>query len=82
MNLERFKNQLSAFYTMGRIKTKLTKRVSLKLFKNNPESFSSTDYAKNKGRVDASLELYSKKLRNVIAGYLTRLKKAEKQKNL
>ena len=67
---------------MGRIKTKLTKRVSLKLFKNSPESFSSTDYAKNKTKVDSSLEIYSKKLRNVIAGYLTRLKKAEKQKNL
>ena len=66
---------------MGRIKTKLTKRVSLRLYRENPGSFSN-DYSKNKGRVDASLELYSKKLRNVIAGYLTRLKKAEKQKNL
>jgi small subunit ribosomal protein S17e len=62
---------------MGRIKTKLTKRVGFKLFKNHGSNFTH-DYTKNKEEVVALVSLNSKKLRNVIAGYITRLKRSEK----
>lgn len=62
---------------MGRIKTVLVKRTALKLFRQHKAKFKK-DFSKNKKIVEELAEIPSKKLRNVIAGYLTRLTKQEK----
>lgn len=59
---------------MGRIKTTLIKRTAIKLFKSNTDMIK-TDFNENKEVVEKLAEVRSKKLRNIIAGYLTRLKK-------
>ena len=59
---------------MGRIKTTLVKRAAIKLFNSNKEKFGE-DFSKNKLVVDQLAEVPSKKLRNTVAGYVTRLVK-------
>lgn len=59
---------------MGRIKTKMTKRISLKLFKDHKEEFKQ-DFEGNKEIVSRLADIPSKKIRNIIAGYITRLVK-------
>lgn len=59
---------------MGRIKTTLVKRAAIKLFNSNKEKFGE-DFSKNKLIVDQLAEVPSKKLRNTVAGYVTRLVK-------
>ena len=59
---------------MGRIKTDMVKRTGKKLFKEHPKKFSS-NFDKNKTSLDEVAEVRSKKLRNVIAGHITRLVK-------
>ncbi len=63
---------------MGRIKTQLIKRTTLKLLEAHRASFTK-DFTKNKEVVQEKLTSPSKKLRNVIAGYATRLVKNEKE---
>ena len=62
---------------MGRIKTKLIKRVTKKLMQEHPSDFKE-DFRENKLLVDKSLDILSKKLRNSIAGYVTRIVKSKK----
>ncbi|MEK6973885.1 MAG: 30S ribosomal protein S17e [Nanoarchaeota archaeon] len=57
---------------MGRIKTTLTKRTAISLFSSNKEAFQK-DFESNKKIVTEKLDTGSKKLRNIIAGYITRL---------
>ena len=59
---------------MGRIKTRKLKSASKTLFERHEPSFT-TEFAKNKEVVSQYLSTSSKKLRNIIAGYATRLKK-------
>ncbi len=59
---------------MGRIKTTPVKRAAKKLYNNYKDKFSE-DFSKNKLAVSELAEIPSKKLRNVIAGYVTRLVK-------
>ena len=59
---------------MGRIKTKLIKRVTAEIFDKYKERFSG-DFEANKKEVTEVAEIGSKKLKNVIAGYVTRLAK-------
>ena len=59
---------------MGRIKTTPIKRISQKLVREHKDKFK-PDFTKNKKIVDELLDVPSKKLRNVIAGYVTRLVK-------
>ena len=61
---------------MGRIKTALVKRLTRELFKAHREEFS-TDFEKNKEVVNTIANMPSKKIRNVVAGYCTRLKQFE-----
>ena len=61
---------------MGRIKTKLTKRVTNKLVSNYKERFTD-NFEKNKAIVAEVTDIQSKKLRNIIAGYVTRLVKTK-----
>lgn len=59
---------------MGRIKTQFVKRTTKKLLADYPEKFSDS-YEHNKEALRQLLEVESPKIRNVIAGYLTRLKR-------
>jgi len=61
---------------MGRIKTKLIKRKTKELLKVHGESFTK-DFSENKLLTNKHAKVQSKKLRNVIAGYMTRLKEKE-----
>jgi len=63
---------------MGRIKTALVKRTARQLLEAYGDEFSE-DFDKNKTIVSKYINV-SKKLRNVIAGYIVRLKKQEKSK--
>lgn len=62
---------------MGRIKTIFVKRVGRELFEANPDKFTD-DYAQNKKTVQGLAEISSKKMLNVVAGYITSLKKQKK----
>ena len=59
---------------MGRIKTKLIKRVSNEIFKNNKDKLK-TDFTENKEIIQKIADFPSKKLANIVAGYVTRLMK-------
>lgn len=61
---------------MGRIKTARIKRVTNKLVQQHRSDFK-TDFGDNKKLVTNFAEVRSKKLRNVIAGYVTRQMKAK-----
>lgn len=61
---------------MGRIKPRPLKAITENIFEQRQEEFSK-DFSANKAPVSKTLEVRSKKLRNVIAGYATRLKKRE-----
>ena len=56
---------------MGRIKTKLVKRTGNDLIRENPTDFRKT-FDENKKIVDSHAEVSSKKIRNTIAGFVTR----------
>jgi small subunit ribosomal protein S17e len=62
---------------MGRIKTKLVKRVTEELFAVHGKEFKK-DFDENKVIVSRFLDVESTKLRNIVAGYVTRLVKAQK----
>ncbi len=57
---------------MGRIKTQMVKRLTLQLVKQHKEHLS-TDYSENKKAVEKLLTGSSKKIRNTVAGYVTRI---------
>ena len=59
---------------MGRIGTTLVKRTGKKLIQKNPDKFTA-DFTLNKKLVEEAADIPSKKLRNLLAGYVTRLKK-------
>jgi len=60
---------------MGRIKTTLIKRTTEELMEKHGDEFT-TNFSDNKRILDSKVKITSKKLRNVIAGYATRLKKS------
>jgi small subunit ribosomal protein S17e len=62
---------------MGRIKTIFIKRVGRELYEANADKFSD-DYPKNKEIVRQMADFESKKLLNIVAGYVTTLKKQKK----
>ncbi|MEK6967264.1 MAG: 30S ribosomal protein S17e [Nanoarchaeota archaeon] len=57
---------------MGRIKTQLIKRVTKDFLKRYRAELS-TEFEKNKKVADLHIKTRSRKIRNVIAGYATRL---------
>lgn len=61
---------------MGRIKTTLIKQKTKELMVRYREKFT-TDFTANKKLTNQFTDVPSKKLRNTVAGYLTRLKKKE-----
>ncbi|MDI6806862.1 MAG: 30S ribosomal protein S17e [Candidatus Aenigmarchaeota archaeon] len=62
---------------MGRIKTSFIKNVAQELFERYGNEFT-TNFGKNKELIEKICEIKSKRLRNMIAGYITSLKKREK----
>ncbi len=63
---------------MGRIKTQLIKRVTFDLLEEHRDEFSAS-FDENKQKVAELTDVSSKKIRNVIAGYITRLVKSNKE---
>lgn len=63
---------------MGRIKTQLSKRVTLELYKKHKDKFTKS-FEENKEKVKHLLRLPSKKQLNVVSGYVTRLSKGDKK---
>ncbi len=61
---------------MGRIKTRLIKRVTRELVQTSRDELTTT-FDENKRVVDTYVDAQSKKLRNMIAGYATRLKRKQ-----
>ena len=61
---------------MGRIKTTLIKRTAHKIFYEDPSKFKK-NFDENKKIVEDSIITESKKFRNIIAGYVTRLAKKQ-----
>ncbi len=62
---------------MGRIKTQMIKRLTHQLIAKYRDNFKE-NFEENKKLVDRFMTVPSKKLRNVIAGYVTRqIKKKE-----
>ena len=61
---------------MGRIKTTFIKRKTKELLKLHGESFT-TNFDENKKVTTQHTDIPSKKMRNVVAGYMTRLKRKE-----
>ncbi|MFW9830245.1 MAG: 30S ribosomal protein S17e [Candidatus Thorarchaeota archaeon] len=57
---------------MGKVRTVLIKRLSRELVERYSDSFT-TDFAQNKEILDELLTNTTKRLRNRIAGYVTRL---------
>ena len=64
---------------MGRIKTQMIKRLTHALIDRHAERFGE-DFTQNKELVGASIKGGSKKMRNVIAGYVTRLVRMKRVK--
>ena len=69
-----FINRYANFILMGRIKTTLIKRSTKELLETYGENFT-PDFSENKVLLANFMEVRSKRLRNIIAGYMTRLKK-------
>lgn len=63
---------------MGRIKTTFVKAIAKELFEKHADKFT-TDFEKNKAVIKELIDIKSKRLRNVVAGYITSLKKQEKK---
>ena len=61
---------------VGRIKTKKIKRDTQKIFGEIKDQLTG-NYDENKKIVTQKYDIQSKKLRNIISGYCTRLKKGE-----
>ncbi|MBD3249615.1 30S ribosomal protein S17e [Candidatus Woesearchaeota archaeon] len=61
---------------MGRIKTSLIKRITFDLFRKHKEEFKKT-FEENRELVEQFADIPSKKQRNIIAGYVTRLVKEQ-----
>jgi small subunit ribosomal protein S17e len=64
---------------LGKVRTETVKRVSRELLKRFPERFSG-DFESDKQAVNELVSTQSKRLRNRIAGYVTRLKVVEAER--
>jgi len=61
---------------VGRIKTKKIKRKTQMIYGQIQDTLT-TDFEKNKKVIQEKYIISSKKMRNIISGYCTRLKKGE-----
>jgi small subunit ribosomal protein S17e len=58
--------------TLGKVRPEHVKKIARELVELYPDKFS-TDFQNNKKVVESLAQIYSSKLRNRIAGYITRL---------
>lgn len=63
---------------MGRIKTAQIKRITNDLMQRHEGEFKN-NFEENKKLVERFTEIEGKKIRNIIAGYITRLVRAKKE---
>lgn len=70
--------QRSGLSDMGRIKNTGIKTLGTDIIKKNPDAFS-TEFAKNKEALKKVTSINSKKIRNVLAGYVTSEMKKRKK---
>lgn len=63
---------------MGRIKTQLIKRLTYQLMAQHRDDFKES-FEENKKLVEKFMTMPSKKLRNVIAGFVTRRMKSKEE---
>lgn len=61
---------------MGRIKTTLIKRISMEIVNKHGDLLKS-NFEENKKLIEELTDVKSKKLRNIIAGYVTRQQKTK-----
>lgn len=61
---------------MGRIKTTFVKKIGRDIYETDPERFTE-DFSHNKQVVSEMADAKSKKLLNIVAGYVTTLKRRE-----
>ena len=61
---------------MGRIKTILVKNIAEKVFNEHKNEFTN-DFYKNKQLIKQYVDIKSKKMMNIVSGYVTRLKSRE-----
>ena len=64
---------------MGKVRTETVKRVARELLQRYPSRFTNT-FDENKNSVQVLVNFESKRLRNLIAGYATRLKRTEEMR--
>ncbi len=57
---------------MGKVRPEKVKKIARELVKRYPGQFT-TDFENNKKLLESLVSIYSTKLRNLIAGYITRL---------
>jgi small subunit ribosomal protein S17e len=57
---------------LGKVRPEKVKKIARELVKRHTDQFT-TDFEKNKRALDSMATIYSSKLRNLIAGYITRL---------
>ena len=65
---------------MGKVRTEIVKRTARDLMERYPDKFSA-DFEANKKIVGEAFATESKRLRNRVAGYATRLKRVEAARN-
>jgi len=63
---------------MGRVKTTKIKRATQEIFSKHRDEVS-TDFSENKEKLKQMAGFQSKKIRNIVAGYLTRLAKTREK---
>ena len=64
---------------LGKVRTETIKKISRELLERHGNKFTA-DYEKNKQIVDQLVESHTKKMRNRVSGYVTRLKRIEEKK--
>ena len=57
---------------MGNVRSEKVKRIARELVRRNPGKFGA-DFVENKKLIESLVSIPSKRLRNTIAGYVTRL---------
>jgi len=63
---------LEAINSLGKVRTEHVKRIARELVERFPDKFT-TDFENNKRVLESVAEIPTSKLRNKIAGYITRL---------
>ena len=63
---------------MGRVRSKFVKSSAQKIYEKGSENFN-TNFTENKKIVDEYASFNSKRLKNVVVGYITKLKKGDSQ---